>query len=208
MALAYLRSLQGELPPLPFLEQVPPAERETVIQMVDGGFNAPLTSSCGRLFDAVSAMAGVTLEATYEAQAAIELEMLAGEIDSAQGRAYPFALDSAGDVRIVRLGPLVQGVADDVLAGVAAVSISQAFHRTLAQIVAAVCTEMRDELGLDRVALSGGCFQNRQLLRLTTTLLEEQGFAVVIHRQVPANDGGLSLGQAMVAGARALSYKN
>jgi hydrogenase maturation protein HypF len=150
--------------------------------------NAPLSSGMGRLFDAVAAVLGVREAVSYEAQAAVELEQLAGE-----ARAEPYEW-RFGD------GPaLIASVHDDRAAGRPREEIAAAFHETVAAATAAVCAELSAP-GI--VALSGGTFQNLRLLGSTTRRLEESGFRVLSHRLVPPNDGGLSYGQAAVAAAR------
>jgi hydrogenase maturation protein HypF len=169
------------------------------------------TSSCGRLFDAVSALLGVCRETTYEAQAAIELEVVArGGAGALEG--YPFALVPTTDVPawgrpptplsqgwIVRVGPAIEGLLADANRGTRRADVAFRFHRTVAEMVVACCLKVRGATGLGRAALSGGCFQNRLLLQMVDSLLTDAGFEVLVHRQVPCNDGGLSLGQALVA---------
>ncbi len=150
--------------------------------------NAPLSSGMGRLFDAVAALLGVREEVTYEGQAAIELEHLAGDI-AAEPYAWPFG-DGAALVGLVH---------DDLAAGRPRPELAAAFHETIAAATVAACTDLA---GPRTVILSGGTFQNLRLLEATTRGLEREGFAVVSHRRVPPNDGGISYGQAAVAAAR------
>ena len=199
IALAYLHHCLGEIPELPFIASVPQQEIEIVRQMVDQGINTPLTSSCGRLFDAVSALLGVCLETSYEAQAAIELEMIAGDPQRDDGMLYPLSIDLDERMRIVRLEALLEAIVKEMKAGRAKPHISATFHNTVAEMTARMCQLAREETGLNTVALSGGCFQNRQLLRLAVDALQAQGFRILLHHQVPCNDGGLSLGQAVIA---------
>ncbi|MEW6441145.1 MAG: carbamoyltransferase HypF, partial [bacterium] len=201
MALAYCLALLGRIPDLAVLARLPRNETVIVERMIAKGVNTPLTSSCGRLFDAVSALAGVCLEASFEGQAAMELESAAaGPLVSGRTEPYPFSLDlHTGGTVLVRLGGLFEALADQIRAGASVGEISYRFHVTVACMVAEMCGRMRAETGLAAVALSGGCFQNRLLLRLTVEALEPMGFEVLTHRQVPCNDGGLSLGQAAVA---------
>jgi hydrogenase maturation protein HypF len=165
--------------------------------MIARRVNTPVTSSCGRLFDAVAAIIDLRGEVTYEAQAAIELEAISctGEDDDT---IYPFAIEEDQ----VRLGPLLAQIVADVQAGVSAGVIGRRFHLTLAEIVRAVCVQVREREGVTTVALSGGCWQNRLLLTATVSRLQEAEFTVYTHRQAPANDGGISLGQAVVAAAQ------
>jgi len=180
-------------------------EAEAVARQVETGINAPLTSSCGRLFDAVAALAGVRAEVTYEAQAAIELEMLS----SAGASPYPWEIDGeeASGPAVVRLAPLFAAVLDDLEGGCSAGDVGSRLHATIAALVADLCCGVREAEGLGTVALSGGVFQNRLASDLCETALEEAGFGVLTHALVPANDGGLALGQAAVAGYTVLRQR-
>jgi len=199
MALACLYHSLGRIPDLPFVADVPQQEMGVIRQMVERGIKTPLTSSCGRLFDAVSALLGICLESSYEAQAAIELEMAADNLSDCETVAYPFSIGSDEGMRIVRLDALFEAVAEAVGAGRSPSEISAGFHGTVARMIVQMCELAREETGLHTVALSGGCFQNRHLLRLVVEELTVQEFQVLLHHQVPCNDGGLSLGQALVA---------
>jgi hydrogenase maturation protein HypF len=206
MALAHLYSAYGdEVGGLP-LETLLAADRkqiETVLRMLKGGFNSPRTSSCGRLFDAVSCLCGVRNEVRYEGQAALELEMVAG--DGVEGT-YPVNLDRVGDSILIRQRELIRAVVKDVLEGIQGGrvdrgSISARFHQWLARSLSEVARELGERHGIKTVALSGGCFQNARLLESLTQLLEGIGLRVLINRLVPANDGGISFGQVVVAAA-------
>ena len=172
-----------------------------VAQLIERSLNAPLTSSAGRLFDAVAALVGVpgSQRVTYEGQAAIELELAAGRADRGTRLPYPCELRAEGAGWTIDTGGIITGVVDDLMAERSAAVIAARFHATLAQIVVAGCERLRDESGIAAVALSGGTFQNRRLLEETLTLLPELGFTVYRHRRVPANDGGLALGQVVLA---------
>lgn len=171
---------------------------EQVRSLARTGVSAPRTSSAGRLFDAVAALLGVRDRINYEGQAAVELEQLA-EPDA--GGAYPVTL--AGERPFVAEGAeLVRAVASELRAGVDGTVIAARFHTSVAELIAAGCVRIRETTGLDAVALSGGVFQNQLLLGRTADLLAEHGFRVLVHRRVPPNDGGISLGQAAVAAAR------
>ena len=175
------------------------AERwPTVVAMARRGVNSPLTSSAGRLFDAAAAVLGVRDAINYEGQAAVELEQLA---DPAETGAYPAALE-AGEPFRVRGADLLHGMIDDLTSGVPAPVIAARFHHGVAALIEAGCLVMRDRYGLGTVALSGGVFQNLLLLHATVSRLEARGFRVLVHSRVPCNDGGISLGQAVVAAAR------
>lgn len=165
-------------------------------QQIEGNLNAPLTSSAGRLFDGIASLTGVRHEVNYEAQAAIEFEALA---DPNEPGSYDFDLHADG---VLDPSPMLTQVLDDLHAGLAVAQISTRFHRGLAEAVVATCERIRQDAGPLPVALSGGVWQNRLLLELTTDGLDRAGFTTLVHRQVPTNDGGLALGQAMIAGAR------
>ncbi|MEA1871310.1 MAG: carbamoyltransferase HypF, partial [Candidatus Bipolaricaulota bacterium] len=200
MALSYLYTLLGEnisLEGLP-VGEVDPVERDVIARQVRGRLNAPLTSSAGRLFDAVSALLGVRGEIDYDAQAAIELEMLAWE-ETGDSESYTFSIDEEGPVRVVRLADTISAITRDVRNGVSVATISRRFHRTIAALIASMCALIAEERRIDRVLLSGGVFQNRLLLRLTTAAIKREGLRVFTHRRVPGNDGGIALGQAVVA---------
>jgi hydrogenase maturation protein HypF len=176
---------------------------DLVTAMARRRVNAPLTSSAGRLFDAVAALLGVRDEITYEGQAAIELEQLA---DPGEVRAYRAAVDAApaeaGAPFLVRGADLVAAAADDLAGGVPAELIAARFHNGVARLIVDGCALLREQHGLTTVALSGGVFQNLLLLGRAVTGLESRGFTVLTHSRVPCNDGGISLGQAVVAAAR------
>jgi hydrogenase maturation protein HypF len=202
MALSYLYTLLGADFPLEGLplDGLDPEEVAVVKKQLARGINSPPTSSAGRLFDAVSALAGVRGRIDYEAQAAIELEMQAPDkIDRMKKETYPFAVTLEQGVRVVRLAELVSAVVREVRNRVPVPLISLRFHRTVAEMITGVCRDIAGETGINEVALSGGVFQNRLLLMLTTSALKKAGLAVLVHRLVPCNDGGISLGQAVIA---------
>jgi len=169
-----------------------------ITAMARRGVNAPLTSSAGRLFDAAAALLGVRDAINYEGQAAVELEQLA---DPAEAGAYPAAVEAGHPFR-VRGADLLHGILDDLTARVPAPVIAARFHHGVAALIEAGCLLMRGRYGLGTVALSGGVFQNLLLLDATVSRLEARGFRVLLHARVPCNDGGISLGQAVVAAAR------
>lgn len=202
MALAWLITLYGEedVSKLPLAVVHNAGERNVrlIARLVEHSLNTPPTSSAGRLFDAVAALVGVpgSERATYEGQAAIELELAASGMTD---RVYPFRLQPENDGWIVETAGTVAAVVEDLLAGRSTAEVSAAFHRTMAGMVAASCEEVREANGTNAVALSGGTFQNMLLLHQSVELLEEKGFVVYTHGRVPANDGGISLGQAVLA---------
>ena len=202
MALGYLYSLLGDdfsLEGLP-LAKLNPAETVIIRQQLQKRVNCPLTSSTGRLFDAVAAIAGMSYEVSYEAQAAIALEMQASDkIIKGKIVTYPFFFDDRTGVTVVKLGKLFSAIIDDVRKNVAVSIISLKLHQTITKITVDMCSKVAQQTGIKQVALSGGVFQNRLLLRLTTAGLRQAGFQVFTHHFVPCNDGGLSLGQAVIA---------
>lgn len=167
-------------------------------QMISGGFNAPLTSSAGRLFDAISALVGVRKNIHYEGQAAIELEMTAG----ADSGVYPVEVDANQQKDLVLLAPIIRGIVDDLANRVPLTTIGARFHNTMAQLIVSSCERISATTGVRRVALSGGVFQNSRLLTASYAALVQKGFEVFVHHRVPTNDGGLALGQAVVAEQR------
>ncbi len=199
MAISYLSTLLGEdalNQNLPFLNQVDSLEVDLIKKQIKRGVNSPLTSSCGRLFDAVSALVGIRSRIDYEAQAAIELEMLADESETGS---YPFSIVEQDGMNIVHLAELFSAIIIDLDKGVSPAIISTRFHRSIARLVMQMCKRLTNTTGVSKIALSGGVFQNRLLLRLTVATLEEAGLEVLTHCKVPTNDGGISLGQAVIA---------
>jgi hydrogenase maturation protein HypF len=207
MAAAYLAAsypvgLPGELAVRQRHEQ----QWAPVLRMAQRGINSPVTSSAGRLFDAVAALLGVRDTVNYEGQAAIELEQLAdpAERGSYLARVTGLAGGASSDPTplLVSGADLVRRAADDLVAGVATSAIAARFHNAVAAAIVTVCAQLREQTGLGIVALSGGVFQNLLLTGRVVTGLTESGFRVLQHSRVPCNDGGISLGQAVVAGAR------
>jgi hydrogenase maturation protein HypF len=168
-----------------------------VLAMARRGVNAPMTSSAGRLFDAVAAILGVRDEINYEGQAAVELEQLA---DPAEAGSYRAAITRTGPF-LAAGADLVRAAAEDLAAGTAPPVIAGRFHHGVAGLIRDGCLLLRERHGLNTVALSGGVFQNLLLLRAVAGQLEALGFEVLVHSRVPCNDGGISLGQAVVAAA-------
>ena len=199
-AAGYLLALTGEAPAWLVPEGALEEALAVLVSQVARGVNAPRTSSMGRLFDAVAALLGVRGAVSYEAQAAAELEMLARGATGTVGAAtYPFALEDEGAGWVVRLGALLEALRDARERGEERDAAAWRFHRTIVAMVLAGCRRVAGETGVRTVALTGGCFQNRVLLEGAAEALGEAGFRVLVHRQVPANDGGVSFGQAAVA---------
>ena len=171
--------------------------------MVERGLNSPLSSSCGRLFDAVAAALNLRRDAvTYEGQAAIELEALAAPAMGAAGSGYPLGILDDGSRLILDPTPLWLALLDDLASGVDKALIAARFHAGLTECVVRTAVTLAGRYGLDAVALSGGVFQNKILMEAVGARLRAADLRVLCHRQVPANDGGISLGQAAIAAVR------
>lgn len=195
MALAHLHEAFGpQLPAIPSLAGQE-EEAERVLDQCRPG-QSMLTTSVGRLFDSVAALCGLVETATYEGQAAVRLEHAAGPVS----RRYPVEMSGDGPA-LIATSPLIAAVVEDLRAGAGAAQVSGGFHRWVADASLAAARHARDSTGLSVVALSGGVFQNRLLVDLLVPDLEQSGFEVLRHRQVPPNDGGISLGQAAVGRA-------
>lgn len=183
---------------LPCLHDVSGQERQLLLRMLERGINSPLTSSCGRLFDAVSALLDVRSRVTYEGQAAIELEALAER--AATDREYPFSIEECSGRLVLDMRPTLAELRADLSTDTPRSSMARCFHNSIASATAAMCERIRAASGLNRVVLSGGVFQNKLLAEGTVNRLGERNFQVFTHRLVPPGDGGLALGQAVVAG--------
>jgi len=214
VALALLWELYGEdalerdeLAPIRAFQ---PHERQLLAQMLKRDLNSPLTTSAGRLFDGIAALLNLRQQVSFEGQAAMALEFAA---DTAVDEAYPITILNDKDrgmeeenaefsphpsALILDWGPLVEAVLADLRRGIEPGIISARFHNALVELILAV----GERVGHPRVALSGGCFQNRLLTERTAQRLKRAGFEVLLHRQVPPNDGGISLGQIAVAAAQ------
>lgn len=203
MALAYL--VDSGVDWLPGWSDVPSTAVQTVRQMIVRRIQSPPTSSVGRLFDAVAALVNLRTGAQYEGQAAVELEW-AGE-DDCQEVPYRFHCRSSekGDSSAplnIDVRPMIVDIAADVRGNCPASLVARRFHATLVAVISQVCEVLREQTGLETVALSGGCFVNSLLLRETASRLTARGFDVLRHRRVPPGDGGLAFGQAAIAAAR------
>jgi hydrogenase maturation protein HypF len=209
MAVSYLHKHFGEAfldLEIPFMREEPTygfaLYRQVVVllRMLERGVNSPLTSSCGRLFDAVSALTGIRKRVNYEAQAAIELEAaITGE---GGGGSYPFGLRADGNGWIIDTRPLFEALINHLKLGVPPGIISRRFHLGFVEVFARLATLIRAKTGLQDICLSGGSFQNVFLLEHLKRRLEAEGLNVFTHSEVPCGDGGLSLGQALVAAHR------
>jgi hydrogenase maturation protein HypF len=187
-------------PKLAFLKQVDAVEIELIKRQMQAGLNSPLNSSLGRLFDAVSALLDVRGEIDYEGQAAVELEMAAYDAaDEVGNDSYLYSIIEQDGTNIIQLKELLSAIVEDLYQGVSKATISARFHNTVARMICEMCQLIAKSTGINQVALSGGVFQNRLLLRKVVPLLESASFSVLTHKQVPCNDGGISLGQAVIA---------
>jgi hydrogenase maturation protein HypF len=199
-ALSYLRDTFGSASAsldLPLFSEVSPEGISVVAKMLSQGVNTIETSSCGRLFDAVASIIGLRQVTNYEGQAAIELEAAAVEGIDDQ---YRFEITQAVPWEI-DMRPAIESIVRDRMANADVGVIAARFHNTVSDAVVEMCRRIRRVDSLNRVCLSGGTFQNMYLLKRTVTGLRHDGFDVFLHSQVPANDGGLALGQAVIANA-------
>lgn len=214
MAYAHLRRVFGsaDLPAVvagtPFADAIADRPLATLDGMIESGFNSPLTSSCGRLFDAVAAVCGLCQEASYEGQPAIELEAAVDSDALTDARPYPFAIEVREGLLRLDSAPLWRALMDDLHAGAAVGMIAARFHAGLVNALVEMIEALAESHGNSwhgRVALSGGVFQNAVLSAALVRRLKGRGTTVLRHRHVPPNDGGLSLGQATVAAARTIA---
>lgn len=171
------------------------SDRHMLAQMLERGLNSPATTSAGRLFDGVAALIGLRQTTTYEGQAAMELEFAC---DPSVGDAYELSLRENSGSLVLDWQPMLEALLVDLHRGVAPGVMAVRFHNGLADAIVRVA----QAIGTARVALSGGCFQNRRLTESVARRLGAAGFEVLLHRQTPPNDGCIALGQIMVAAAR------
>lgn len=185
--------LDPDLPPAAALSET---ERTIIQRQIERGLNAPLTSSMGRLFDAVASLLGLCQISTFEGEAAMALETV---VDPAEVGVYHWNIPALGKPLILDPAPVIHSLLADQRRGMDAGRIAARFHNGVARLITEVCLRLHRETGLNQVALSGGVFQNVTLLKKTLPLLRAEGFEVLLHRLVPPNDGGLALGQAVIA---------
>ncbi len=196
MALSYLRDRYGaNIPRVAFLKSIPEKQIALVDAMLARGINTIKTSSCGRLFDAVASLIGLRHEVNFEGQAAIELEAIAMD---GVNEEYPFRLDEGDSVEI-DFRATIEAIVQDLDHAKTRPYISSCFHNTVARATVEMCRWIREDTKLNRVCLSGGTFQNHYLLDRAVNWLREADFEVFFLSTVPANDGGISLGQAVIA---------
>lgn len=179
---------------LKFLQTIPEKRTQLILEAIRKKINSPLSSSCGRLFDAVSALINVCPVSKFHAEAPMRLESIAQNGITA---CYPF-----GQGRILDFRPTIRAIVKDMQSGISAPVISAKFHNTMVEVIAETAIKIRQQSGLNKVVMSGGSFQNAILSAKSETLLKANHFEVFTHRQVPANDGGIALGQLAVAAKR------
>jgi hydrogenase maturation protein HypF len=199
MAISYLYSLYGEDIPPHFLKRWGEEKVLVILRMIKEEINSPLTSSAGRLFDAVSSLIGLRDVVDYEAQAAVELEMIA---DSTERERYGFDIIVEDGLFIIDPLHIILGIIKDMEVRKDPPTISSKFHNTVLAFIIELCKRIREAKGIEKVVLSGGVFQNRYLLERIVPVLGEEGFLPLIHSSIPPNDGGISLGQVVIANKR------
>ncbi len=180
---------------IPFVKNLDAYKADMMVQMMDKKLNSPLSSSAGRLFDAVSAITGLCTRATFHAEAPMRLEEAIGKCRTAEF--YPCSVTN-----IIDFKPTIQAIVDDIINGEGIDRIAAKFHNTLGKVSLDVCRIIRTEKGLNKVVLSGGSFQNRYLSERLERSLKAEGFLPFFHQKVPANDAGLALGQLAIAAKR------
>lgn len=198
IAVAYAQALGINIDHLPFLQNMDKQLLRMVRQEINQPHTSSLNSSMGCLFDAVASLIGIRNEITYAAQAAIEMEVLSKPFVPA-AKPYPYAIDETRSGMIIRLKKLLSSIIDEVRADGSVGMIAARFHKTVAEIAIELCKRTRAKTDRTEVALSGGVWQNQILLDLVRDGLRQEDFIVYSHKQVPTNDGGLALGQAVVA---------
>ncbi|MBU1011497.1 MAG: carbamoyltransferase HypF [Bacteroidetes bacterium] len=197
MAVSYLYKYYGKSfldLNLTFLKKIPDFEVDLIIKMLDKNINCPLTSSAGRLFDAVAALTDICTQSSFHAEAPMRLE---AAIDKKTSTAYDFEIGTP-----IKLENIIKGIVEDLQNGINKEVISAKFHNTIINIIFEVANKIRQTEGLNKVVLSGGSFQNRFLLERVENLLSDDGFEVFAQENIPANDGGLALGQLAIAAKR------
>jgi hydrogenase maturation protein HypF len=205
MAIAYLAAAGelGDVPPEWFGEAdgAPDSRQWRLVSRVAGSITAPISTSAGRLFDAVASLIGVAHVSTFEAEAAMRLEALATSAGALPDLKVP-DLAFAGEPAVLDTVPLVRTLVSERRRGLPTALLAAMFHECLARGIAGLCVHLGGELGVQRIALSGGVFQNALLLSRVEHLLRDRDLFVYTNHQVPANDGGISLGQALIAASQ------
>jgi hydrogenase maturation protein HypF len=202
MAYSYLHSIYGPRAKkidIDFNRRMDYDRLSIIEKMIDKNINSPLTSSCGRLFDAASSLIGIRDEISYEGQAAMELESFCA---SGIKERYNFYICREGEEFIIDPQKIFIDIIKDLKEGIDKKVMAAKFHNTVAEFTVDLCGKIRENTGINKIALSGGVFQNRYLTEKIISLLEKDDFQVYTQRKVPPNDGGISLGQAVVAGSK------
>lgn len=207
MALSYLYKVYGpgfRNLKIGFLNRLDENKTSLLLEIIDKGINSPLTSSAGRLFDAVSSIIGICDTAKYEGQAAIELEKAIVRDHTLQvvRNKYSFKCNAENGVVIADWTPVIKGVVKDLERKKDKREISLKFHNSVCDMIKDVCSILRKRYKLRRICLSGGVFQNRYLTAAIRPVLEKEGFTVYLHKDLPSHDGNIALGQAVMAGHR------
>lgn len=200
MAFALLYDYMGDSvfeKDFPFLKLMTKEMRPYLKNMIDRNVNTPLTSSCGRLFDAVSSLLGITHVNSFEAEAAINLEKKAALV--ADTHSYDFDIINANGSYIVDCKPLLKDITSDLAHGVPAENLARRFHNTLARLIVNTAKAIGRDSGTRTVVLSGGVFQNKLLYDISSELLKGEGFSLLKNRNVPVNDLGICIGQTVVS---------
>lgn len=200
MAVSYLYAAFGEKLARtrnPVMDRVGAEKTNAIVRMIQRKVNSPPTSSLGRVFDAVSSLVGLRDFVSFEGQAAMELEMVAS--DEPCSESYPYRIVERSGSFVLNLNEMIECICEDVKDGKLTADISRRFHETISRAVAEVCCLIRTQTSIKDVCLSGGVFQNALLSDLLVDRLENAGFRVYVHSLVPPNDGGIALGQAVIA---------
>jgi hydrogenase maturation protein HypF len=201
MAFSYLYDIYGKDKASKILNRLDKKKMDVLGQAVDKKINSPLTSSVGRLFDAISSIIGICDLAGYEGEAAIKLEKIiqgAGKT----GSGYSFKYKDENGIIIIDWGPIIRGVAGDLKASVKKPEISLKFHNAICDMIKDVCNILKKKYKIKKVCMSGGVFQNKYLSGRLKPMLVKEGFNVYGHKKIPTHDGGIALGQAMLASER------
>jgi hydrogenase maturation protein HypF len=202
MAVSYLYQAFGDGVAdlnIPFIRHLDRMKLDVLLHIIKSGTNCPPTSSCGRLFDGVACIIGIRDKVNYEGQAAVELESMIPDPESKISDFYSFVIEELAGKHTIPTAPIIKQVVQDLQKGTDAWIISQKFHDVLVHVFVSIAKKLRLMKHIEEIALSGGCFQNVYLVTHLTEMLELNGFTVYTHSKVPTNDGGISLGQAVVA---------
>jgi len=192
-AVAYLQNTFGELPDLPFLENI---NSSPIVEMVEKNVNCPKTSSCGRLFDAVAAMSGGLHTIKYEGQAAIEFMQ---KYNNLNVQPFDYEIHQFKNIKQLMISPIIRSIVKGIQSEESIQMLSNRFHKTLLELFIDIAKSAKNETGISDIVLSGGVFQNHVIFEEIIPRLQYENFNVYTHNKVPMNDGGISLGQAMIA---------